>query len=75
MSGMGFVTAKSIVDEAVELRNQMVMKAADAFVKSINPIVVANKHDEARSKMDQLLKDFSMEERWLIMKEVFIKMS
>ena len=77
MAGMSFITAKSIVDEAVELREQMVEKAADAFVKSMNPLVVqerGNNHEESMKKMDALLKDFSMEDRWLIMKQVFIKM-
>lgn len=74
MAGMAFVTAKSIVDEAAELRNQMAKKAADAFVKSMNPLVVQGKQKEALDKMDALLKDFSMEERWLIMKQVFINM-
>ncbi len=74
MAGLSFVAAKSIVDEAAELRNQMAEKAADALMKSINPIVVQGKKKEAMDKMDVLLQDFSMEERWLIMKLVFIKM-
>lgn len=74
MGGMNFVTAKSIVDEAVELRDQMAKKAASAFVKSMNPLVVQGKRKEAMEKMDALLKDFSYEERWLIMKLVFIEM-
>lgn len=71
---MTFVTAKSIVDEAIELRDQMAAKAADALIKSMNPLVVSGKKNEAMKKMDQLLEDFSMEERWRIMKIVFIKM-
>lgn len=74
MAGMSFITAKSIVDEAAELRNQMATKAADALIKSTNPLVVAGKKREAMDQMDKLLKDFSMEERWVIMKNVFIMM-
>lgn len=74
MAGMSFVTAKSIVDEAAELRAQMADKAADALIKSMNPLVVSGRKDEAMKKMDALLQDFSMEERWLIMKMVFVKM-
>lgn len=74
MAGMSFVKAKSIVDEAAELRNQMAKKAADALVKCINPIVVSGNKKEGWDKMDQLLKDFSMEDRYVIMKHVFMMM-
>ena len=74
MACMRFVKAKSIVDEAAALRAQMAEKAADALIKSMNPLVVSGRKDEAMKKMDTLLQDFSMEERWLIMKTVFVKM-
>ena len=76
---MNFIEAKSITDEAVELKQQMVKKSANAIVKYVASVMNAagdkrKKPSDVKKDIDKLLDNFPAEDRYEIMKEAFIAM-
>ena len=72
---ISFIEAKSIADDIMIERQQNMKKRADVIVKySVAKVNSTKDKNAALSQIDTLLDGFSAEEKYEIMKMVFLKM-
>lgn len=72
---MSFIEAKSTADDIMIERRQNMVKMANVIIKfGVSRVNSAKDKNIALNDIDKLLEEFSTEERYEIMKMVFLKM-
>lgn len=72
---MKILEAQGIIDEAAELKRQYIIKSGNAVMRSVSAAYSSNRNKaNANEMIDKLLKRFSTEEKYEIMKSAFIHM-